>query len=116
MYEAQRLGLPEDRSGWVPARKLMRFLESAWQLPDDGIWEVRSGRRHFVHSKMMAWVAVDRSIRIIEEFSAPEEFRQALPRMRALRDRIHATSASTASTGSKTRSRRRTTARRSTRA
>ena len=89
MYEARRLGLPEDRSGWVPARKLMRFLESAWQLPDDGIWEVRGGRRHFVHSKMMAWVAVDRSIRTIEEFSAPEEIRQALPRLHALRDRIH---------------------------
>jgi len=68
----------------------MEFIESAWQRPDDGIWEVRGGRRHFVHSKMMAWVAVDRLARIIEEFATPgDAARGLLPRYHALRDRIH---------------------------
>jgi GH15 family glucan-1,4-alpha-glucosidase len=82
LYEARRPG--------APARKLAQFIESAWQLPDDGIWEVRGGRRHFVHSKMMAWVAVDRFARIIEEFTDPaDDARQLLPRLRSLGDRIH---------------------------
>jgi GH15 family glucan-1,4-alpha-glucosidase len=90
LYEARRLGLPEERSAIGPARRLMRFVQSAWQLPDDGIWEVRGGRRHFVHSKMMAWVAVDRMARIIEEFMDPrDELRRAVPRLRTLAERIH---------------------------
>jgi GH15 family glucan-1,4-alpha-glucosidase len=103
LYEARRLGLPEEAGGGgggivppeeapppPPAIALSRFIESAWQLPDDGIWEVRGGRRHFVHSKMMAWVALDRFARIIEEFTAPDdEARQGVPRLRALADRIH---------------------------
>ncbi len=72
------------------ARKLVEFIESAWQKPDDGIWEVRGGRRHFTHSKMMAWVAVDRMTRIVEEFTPPDDpVRGILPRLQALRDRIH---------------------------
>jgi GH15 family glucan-1,4-alpha-glucosidase len=90
LYEARRLGLPEEAGARVPARKLAQFIESAWQLPDDGIWEVRGGRRHFVHSKMMAWVAVDRFARIVDEFTEPDDdARLSLPRLRALADRIH---------------------------
>jgi GH15 family glucan-1,4-alpha-glucosidase len=90
LYEARRLGLPEEAGAVASAIALSRFIESAWQLPDDGIWEVRGGRRHFVHSKMMAWVALDRFARIIEEFTAPDdEARQGVPRLRALADRIH---------------------------
>jgi GH15 family glucan-1,4-alpha-glucosidase len=90
LYEARRLGMPADPSALRPARRLMKFVQSAWQLPDDGIWEVRGGRRHFVHSKMMAWVAMDRMARIIEELTPPtEELRRALPRLRALAERIH---------------------------
>jgi GH15 family glucan-1,4-alpha-glucosidase len=90
IYQARRLGLPEDPMSRRPARRLMRFVQSAWQLPDDGIWEVRGGRRHFVHSKMMAWVAMDRMARIIEEFTGPtDELRPTLPRLRALAERIH---------------------------
>jgi GH15 family glucan-1,4-alpha-glucosidase len=90
VYEARRLGLPEEAGVRGPARRFARFIESAWQLPDDGIWEVRGGRRHFVHSKMMAWVAVDRFARIVEEFTAPDDpARHSLPRLRALADRIH---------------------------
>jgi GH15 family glucan-1,4-alpha-glucosidase len=69
----------------------MAFVAKAWQRPDDGIWEVRGGRRHFVHSKMMAWVAVDRFVRTIEEALWPNDpaLNELLPRYRALRDRIH---------------------------
>jgi GH15 family glucan-1,4-alpha-glucosidase len=90
LYEARRLGVGEARFVRTPALRLMQFLETAWQKPDDGIWEVRGGRRHFVHSKMMAWVAVDRLIRIVEEFGlADDKLRQGLPRFKSLRDRIH---------------------------
>ncbi len=46
----------------------MNFLETGWKEPDDGIWEVRGPRRHFTHSKVMAWVAVDRAVRSVEDF------------------------------------------------
>lgn len=90
LYEARRLGVPEARGVREPARQVIDFVETAWQRPDDGIWEVRGGRRHFVHSKVMAWVAVDRMTRILEEFTpANDELYANLPRLRALRDRIH---------------------------
>ena len=44
----------------------MKFLESNWKKPDEGIWEMRGGRKHFTHSKMMAWVAFDRAIKLVE--------------------------------------------------
>jgi GH15 family glucan-1,4-alpha-glucosidase len=69
---------------------VIRFLEDAWQRPDDGIWEVRGGRRHFTHSKVMAWVAVDRIARWINEFGAGgDEGRRMLPHLSALAERIH---------------------------
>jgi GH15 family glucan-1,4-alpha-glucosidase len=90
LYEGRRLGMPEARFARSPLWRMLEFLESAWQKPDDGIWEVRRGRRHFVHSKMMAWVAFDRAIRIIEEFTpADDPARELLPRFRATRARIH---------------------------
>ena len=68
LYAGRRMGLAAKETGWQVLRELIDFLERAWQRPDDGIWEVRGGRRHFTHSKIMAWVAVDRTIRIISEF------------------------------------------------
>ena len=46
----------------------MNFLEDGWREPDDGIWEVRGPRRHFTHSKVMAWVAIDRAIKTAEKY------------------------------------------------
>ncbi len=65
--------------------KLIRYLEKHWNEPDEGIWEVRGPRRHFVHSKVMAWVAVDRTVKLIEsgEVDGP------LERLADLRDEIH---------------------------
>jgi GH15 family glucan-1,4-alpha-glucosidase len=86
MYEAVRGGLPESPEAWALLRKLMEFLEFEWDGPDEGIWEVRGPRRHFTHSKVMAWVAADRAVRLCEEFGreGPAD------RWRALRERIHA--------------------------
>ncbi|MFD7663488.1 glycoside hydrolase family 15 protein [Streptomyces sp. NPDC059788] len=65
--------------------QLVKKLEQTWQQPDEGIWEVRGPRRHFVHSKVMAWVAVDRTVRMIEDgyLDSPVEH------WRALRETIH---------------------------
>ncbi len=64
---------------------LLDFLESSWEQPDDGIWEVRGPSRPFTHSKVMAWVAFDRAVRRLESVGSGGP----LERWRALRDRIH---------------------------
>jgi GH15 family glucan-1,4-alpha-glucosidase len=56
-------GISFDRHAWSLQRALLDFLEKNWDQPDEGIWEVRGPRRHFVHSKVMAWVAFDRAFR-----------------------------------------------------
>jgi GH15 family glucan-1,4-alpha-glucosidase len=68
---------------------LMRHLEDVWDQPDDGIWEVRGPRRHFTHSKVMAWVAFDRAVRIAAGVHMPAAT-DAVERWRALRDEVHA--------------------------
>ena len=65
---------------------LMDFLEGAWDEPDEGIWEVRGPRRHFTHSKVMAWVAFDRAVEAVERFGLPTARSTAGAR---LRDEIH---------------------------
>ena len=91
IYAAYRLGLVGTAGGWTAVKDVMHFLESAWQRPDDGIWEVRGGRRHFTHSKVMAWVAFDRLVRAIQEFHiGGEEGASLVPRLSSLRERIHA--------------------------
>jgi GH15 family glucan-1,4-alpha-glucosidase len=90
IYLARKHGLAAHTDSWPVAKQLALFFEKAWQRPDDGIWEVRGGRRHFTHSKVMAWVAVDRMVKIIEEFGdGGDEGAAMLPRMRTLRERIH---------------------------
>jgi GH15 family glucan-1,4-alpha-glucosidase len=91
IYAARKMGLAGRTDTWEPFQRLVEFLERAWQMPDEGIWEVRGGRRHFTHSKVMAWVAIDRSVRWIDEYGAgDEEGRRMLPHLTALRERIHA--------------------------
>jgi GH15 family glucan-1,4-alpha-glucosidase len=67
-YVARKAGIQEDRASWDLQKALLSRLEEIWREPDEGIWEVRGGRRHFTHSKVMAWVAFDRGIRTVEEF------------------------------------------------
>ncbi len=70
---------------WPRIRALVEYLEKAWQEPDDGIWEVRGPRRHFVQSKVMAWVAFDRAVRTVERF----ELDAPLARWKRIRSEIH---------------------------
>ncbi|HEX5451913.1 MAG TPA: glycoside hydrolase family 15 protein, partial [Candidatus Limnocylindrales bacterium] len=67
MDVARRRGLQPDPTAWSLQSRLMHHLESVWQEPDEGIWEVRGPRRNFTHSKVMAWVAFDRAIRAVEQ-------------------------------------------------
>ena len=68
LYTARKMGLGQVAEAWELPRALIENLEKLWQRPDEGIWEVRGGLRHFTHSKVEAWVAVDRMARLIEEF------------------------------------------------
>jgi GH15 family glucan-1,4-alpha-glucosidase len=90
LYAGRKHGLAAHDEGWRTLHEILSFLEDAWQRPDDGIWEVRGGRRHFTHSKIMAWVAIDRAVRAISEFGAHEDARGLVPHLSVLRDRIHA--------------------------
>ncbi len=85
MHEAHRAGIEPEPAAWNLQRALMDFLEDHWREPDDGIWEVRGPKRHFTHSKMMAWVAFDRAVRAIDDFGL-EGPREKWVR---LRDEIH---------------------------
>jgi GH15 family glucan-1,4-alpha-glucosidase len=67
LYHARRRGLEPSYDAWALSRKLLEWLESGWREPDEGIWEVRGPRRHFTHSKVMAWVAFDRAVKTIEK-------------------------------------------------
>ena len=69
LYIARCQGLPLSNENWGLQRALIAHLEEIWSEPDDGIWEIRGGRRHFVFSKVMAWVAFDRAIKTVEEFN-----------------------------------------------
>ncbi len=68
MYQCRRAGLEPDENAWQVEQVLLDFLETGWRQPDEGIWEVRGPRRHFTHSKVMAWVAVDRAVKAIERW------------------------------------------------
>ncbi len=86
LFQAREAGLePPQYSGPDIAVAMLEFLETVWEQPDDGIWEVRGPRRHFVHSKMMAWVAVDRLIRSAEK----GRYTIDVPRFKKLRSTIH---------------------------
>jgi carbohydrate kinase (thermoresistant glucokinase family) len=87
LCQGRALGLAPIGSGWALQRKLIEHLEQIWEQPDEGIWEVRGGRRHFTFSKIMAWVAMDRTVRDAERF----KFQGPLQSWREVRDRMHAT-------------------------
>ena len=69
-HQARVLGIESSAHSWDLEQALVGVVADSWQKPDDGIWEVRGGRRHFTHSRIMAWVAVDRAIRSAERFQA----------------------------------------------
>jgi GH15 family glucan-1,4-alpha-glucosidase len=85
LHVARKYKLEHNDDAWRLQSGLMDFLESGWKQPDEGIWEVRGPRRDFTHSKVMAWVAVDRSVKEIRKGFGEGP----LNRWLALRDQIH---------------------------
>jgi GH15 family glucan-1,4-alpha-glucosidase len=85
LYHARIGGLEQSAPAWDFGRALLAHLETAWRNPDEGIWEVRGGRKHFTYSKVMAWVAFDRSIKWVEMFG----MRGPAERWRRVRAEIH---------------------------
>ncbi|UDY25000.1 glycoside hydrolase family 15 protein [Nocardioides sp. Kera G14] len=84
---AREAGIGSDADAWDLQVALMEHLEGAWDKPDNGLWEMRGDRRHFTHSKVMAWVAADRmatAVRNHDELHGPAD------RWEQLRDTIHA--------------------------
>jgi GH15 family glucan-1,4-alpha-glucosidase len=89
VYLARKMGVAAKEDEHDSWRTVVDHVSQVWEHPDNGLWEVRGGRRHFTYSKIMAWVAIDRSVRLIEEFGdGGAEGRRMVPRLRALRQRI----------------------------
>jgi GH15 family glucan-1,4-alpha-glucosidase len=86
LFLARQAGLEREDDSWNLQKALMHHLEARWQEPDNGLWEMRGDRRHFTHSKVMAWVAADRMVRSVEEFGLPGP----VQRWRRVRDEIRA--------------------------
>ena len=85
LHVARKAGLEPDLSAWALEKVILQFVERAWREPDEGIWEVRGPKRHFVHSKVLAWVAFDRSIKSAEAFG----LEGPVDRWRQIRQEIH---------------------------
>ncbi|HET7280110.1 MAG TPA: glycoside hydrolase family 15 protein [Dermatophilaceae bacterium] len=84
LHLARKAGLRRDDPSWGLQRYLVDFVEQHWSDPDEGIWEIRGESKHFTHSKLMAWVALDRAVKGVEDFGLPGP----VQRWRALRDTI----------------------------
>lgn len=88
MYHAHTAGIENRETDWRLQVALMDFLESNWNKPDEGIWEVRGGRKDFTHSKMMAWLAFDRAVKLVEKCNCSAD--RHVDRWKEIRDQIHA--------------------------
>ena len=86
LHLARIAGLPPEPEAWQVQVALLKFLEAHWQEADEGLWEIRGPRRHFTHSKVMAWVAFDRAIKDAEQ----DGLEGPIERWRQVRDAIHA--------------------------
>ncbi len=86
LHLARRYGIDPDEQAWRVQAAVLEFVEKEWSNPDEGIWEIRGPKRHFTHSKVMAWVAADRAVKDIELFGMPGEAQ----RWKMLRDHIAA--------------------------
>jgi GH15 family glucan-1,4-alpha-glucosidase len=85
LFRAREEGIDPEEHAWSLQRTILDYLESDWERPDEGLWEVRGPRRHFVHSKVMAWVAFDRAVKTVEQFGLDGD----TDRWRRERDEIH---------------------------
>jgi len=85
VYLSNKYAEPISYSMWVYVHEMVNWMSVHWYEKDEGIWEVRGGRQHFVYSKVMAWVAFDRAIKLAESRSFPAD----IHRWRCIRDRIY---------------------------
>jgi GH15 family glucan-1,4-alpha-glucosidase len=85
LHQARIHGLDPDDHAWSFQRNLLEYLETVWDHPDEGIWEVRGGQRHFTHSKVLAWVAFDRAVQATERWG----LHGPVDRWRSIRQTIH---------------------------
>lgn len=85
LYLCHKGGLPIYQEGWDDITRVLDWLLEHWDQPDEGIWETRSGRRNFTHSRLMSWVAIDRAIRIALQRGLPAD----LLRWMTVRDSIY---------------------------
>ena len=85
LYLGRRAALPRNNPGIELQRMLLEHLEKIWREPDEGIWEVRGPRRHFTHSKVMAWLAFDCAIKSVEQF----DMEGPVDQWRKVRQQIH---------------------------
>jgi GH15 family glucan-1,4-alpha-glucosidase len=85
LHQARIGGIAANDEAWRLEQALIAQLEKIWQQPDQGIWETRGKPQHFTHSKVMAWVAMDRAVKSVEQFGLPGP----VAHWRTLRDRIH---------------------------
>ncbi|EAR22480.1 glycoside hydrolase family 15 protein [Nitrococcus mobilis] len=85
LHAGRKLQFEHSEHSWRLQKTILRQLEQDWNQPDEGIWEVRGGQRHFTHSRLMCWTAFDRAVKAVENFglSGPVE------RWRAVREEIH---------------------------
>jgi len=86
LHQGRRGGLTPNEADWPFQRALIEHVESIWNKPDAGMWEVRGELKHFTYSKVMTWVALDRGIRAIEACG----LKGPVERWRRVRDAIHA--------------------------
>jgi GH15 family glucan-1,4-alpha-glucosidase len=85
VYLFNKHGTPISYDLWRYLRRLVNWVCDNWQRTDEGIWEVRGGQRHFVYSKLMCWVAVDRALRLAQKRSFPADWERWLQ----VRDQIY---------------------------
>jgi GH15 family glucan-1,4-alpha-glucosidase len=85
LHQGRKGKLAADEAGWTLQQELLKHLETIWEKPDQGIWEVRGGPKQFTYSKVMAWVAFDRGIKSVEQFG----LKGPVDNWRAIRTKIH---------------------------
>jgi GH15 family glucan-1,4-alpha-glucosidase len=86
MYQSRKMGLRDNKDMWSVGSQLTNYLLGKWREPDKGIWEIRGKAQHFTYSKVMAWVAMDRAVKSVEQFGHGGD----VQKWREARDAIHA--------------------------
>jgi GH15 family glucan-1,4-alpha-glucosidase len=85
VYLYDKYGQPISYEFWKNLSKLVNWVCNNWNQPDEGIWEVRGGAQHFLYSRLMCWVAIDRALRLADKRSLPAPYET----WRAVRDQIY---------------------------